>query len=121
MLFTSPAYNCTFIVDNVNRRWGRYDDQVTVGYTTEDGEEGEMTMTGSELRSINKWVWGRKRDDWNINLFDVIGETGVTKLTVTLANALGESRRARTSKIFLRAVKYCGNETENFKPRKLGD
>jgi len=121
MLFEYPAYNVTFIVDNVNRRWGRYDDEVTVGYTTEDGVEGEMSMTGSELRTINKYVWGRKRDDWNINLFDEIGETGVTKLTVTLANALAGERRAKTSKIFLRSVKYCGNETQNFKSRKLED
>ena len=66
MSFESPAYDCTFIVDGVNRRWGRYDDLITVTYLTEDGDEGEISMTGSELKLINKWVWGRKRDDWNV-------------------------------------------------------
>ena len=65
------AYNATFIVDNVNRRRGRFDDLVTVTYTTVYGDTGEMSMTGSELNTINRWAFGRKRDDWKINLFDL--------------------------------------------------
>ena len=76
-----------------------------------------MSMTGSELRVINKDVQGRKKDDWNINLFDVIGETGITEITVTLENATGN--KAKCQKIVLRTVKFCGNEETGVIPRKL--
>ena len=79
-----------------------------------------MSMTGSELREINKNVVGPTQDDWNINLFDVIGETGVTEITVALENAKTGSK-ARSSKILLRHVNFCGNEVTGDKPRKLQD
>jgi len=120
MEFEFPAYNVTFIVDSVNARWGRYNDQVTVSYLTVDGSEGEMSMTGKELRKINRRVWGRRKDDWNINLFDEIGETGVSQVTVTLSNA-ETGRKARASRVFLRIVKLCGNEVLDVKSRKLED
>jgi len=120
MEFAFPAYNCTFIVDNVNRRWARYDDHVTVTYVDVNGDSGSLEMTGSELKVINAGIWGRKRDDWNVNLYDVIGETGVTSITVTLDN-LETGNWRKTARVYLRNVKYCGSETENFKPRKLED
>lgn len=106
-----PAYNVEFTVDRVNARNRRFDDKVTVSYLTVDGDEGEMTMLGSELRSLNSNVWGHKKDNWNINLADVIGDTGVTEVTVKLENAETHRRASRaTSKVWLRHVKYCGNE-----------
>ena len=120
MLFDFPAHNCTFNVRNLNRRWGRYEDHVTVTYHATNGDIGEISMTGSELEKINKWVWGRKRHNWKINLFNLIGEMGVTNVTVTLKNA-ETGRKAKTSSIYLSPMKFCGNEITGVKPRKLGD
>ena len=110
------------MVDNVNARWGRFNDLVTVTYHTVDGDIGETSMTGRELTwKINRWVWGRKRDDWWVHLYDLIGETGVTNVTVTLQNAMA-GRWARSSKVDVKAMKFCGNEvTDVIKPRNLGE
>ena len=124
MEFEFPAYNVYFIVDSVNARWGRYDDQVTVSYLTVDGDKGELSMTGSELRKINWKVWGKGKDDWHVDLGEEIGEeTGISLITVTLSNA-ETGRWARASRVYLKAVKFCGNEVEDVirpKPRKLED
>ena len=120
MLFEFPAHNCTFSVRNINHRWGRYEDHVTVTYHAANGEIGEISMTGSELAKINRWVWGPRRDDWKINLFNQIGDMGVTNVTVTLKN-LETGSQARPSKIYLSTMKFCGNEIIGVKPRKLGD
>jgi len=68
-------------------------------------------MTGSHLRKVNEFVPKGKKQDWNVDLSEVIGTKGISMLLVEISNAADYGweppLRERTYRVFLSEVSYC--------------
>lgn len=105
--FDPPVSNPKFIVYNIGKKKGKFDDKVTVTYTKSDGTTSDpLVMKKSQLKVLNRDVpKGPSKNDWVV---DIAAEE-ISSLTVMLENdVIGVSGIERKkAKVLLDNIEVC--------------
>lgn len=111
--YDAPIYDVKFTIQSVNSGFGSFDDKITISYFTEFGDFGQLSMTGSELRRLNRYK-SQDKTNWEVDLSSLLDGVGINSLDIQLDNAESENDffvRPTTVLAYVDTIYYCQKQS----------